>query len=246
MESGLCEPEQVCSFPDANCPDGRRYGTAAGILSEHCVAAEPPDAGPTFDASPEVGGQLTITTPLTSLSVCGFGGYQVDIGVDVDGNGMLDVDELEISEVICLESCPWSWIELTKDFKNQGTFVTVLLDDDELAVTAFPGDVNVLNFNGLGVVGGSNDVVEAGEALTFSFSEPAFSVSYVVPAAGNTNNDNVVGERTIQALNQDAEPIWSALHNGTGAYDVLTPRPETPMFHFVDAVAVDAHRVGSV
>ena len=39
VEAGRCEPEGVCSFPDAACPSGHRYGKLAGELSGECVGA---------------------------------------------------------------------------------------------------------------------------------------------------------------------------------------------------------------
>ena len=53
---GTCEPNFLCSFPDAECASGRRYGNAAGELSGTCVGDEPmpPDAPePTADAPPD-------------------------------------------------------------------------------------------------------------------------------------------------------------------------------------------------
>jgi hypothetical protein len=37
--TGTCESTGFCSFPDSSCPDGSRYGTAAGSLSNQCVGA---------------------------------------------------------------------------------------------------------------------------------------------------------------------------------------------------------------
>ena len=36
--SGQCEPSGFCSFPDSECPSGRRYGDLAGVgLANECV-----------------------------------------------------------------------------------------------------------------------------------------------------------------------------------------------------------------
>jgi len=43
---GVCQPIGLCSFDDAMCPNGQRYGAASGDLSGVCVGAEP-DGGPT-------------------------------------------------------------------------------------------------------------------------------------------------------------------------------------------------------
>src|SRR5689334_15609303 len=42
--SGQCEANHLCSFPDPSCESGRRYGEAAGSLSNTCVGDEPIDA----------------------------------------------------------------------------------------------------------------------------------------------------------------------------------------------------------
>jgi hypothetical protein len=40
--SGHCELNGFCSFDDATCMMGRRYGELAGSLSNQCVGEEPP------------------------------------------------------------------------------------------------------------------------------------------------------------------------------------------------------------
>jgi Concanavalin A-like lectin/glucanases superfamily len=43
--SGRCEPSGFCSFVDATCQSGRRYGDSSGSLSGTCVGATGDDAG---------------------------------------------------------------------------------------------------------------------------------------------------------------------------------------------------------
>lgn len=38
---GVCQPNGACSFGDAACPSGQRYGSASGDLAGVCVGAEP-------------------------------------------------------------------------------------------------------------------------------------------------------------------------------------------------------------
>ena len=45
-EVGVCEASGFCSFADASCPSGRRYGELSGNLADRCVGDETPDAGP--------------------------------------------------------------------------------------------------------------------------------------------------------------------------------------------------------
>lgn len=51
VEAGRCEPEGVCSFPDAACPSGHRYGKLAGELSGECVGAGASDGSSEPDAT---------------------------------------------------------------------------------------------------------------------------------------------------------------------------------------------------
>ncbi|HEV7554236.1 MAG TPA: hypothetical protein VGO00_02210 [Kofleriaceae bacterium] len=41
---GVCQPDSFCSFPDAVCPTGQRYGTSSGPSSGQCVGGGPMDA----------------------------------------------------------------------------------------------------------------------------------------------------------------------------------------------------------
>lgn len=65
----------------------------------------------------------------------------------------------------------------TIDFRTLGTFTTFTLTQGGLTVTAeqspgVVGRVNVLNFNGLGVGGGTSDTTtDANEALLFRFTD---------------------------------------------------------------------------
>jgi hypothetical protein len=49
-ELGTCEPTGFCSFADAACPGGRRYGELSGSLANQCVGGDNPDGGPPIDA----------------------------------------------------------------------------------------------------------------------------------------------------------------------------------------------------
>ena len=42
---GRCESTGFCSFPDGQCPDGRRYGELSGPFSQQCVGTPPPVDG---------------------------------------------------------------------------------------------------------------------------------------------------------------------------------------------------------
>ncbi len=253
-ERGVCEPEQVCSFSDSSCPDGRRYGSASGILSEHCVVADVPDAGAVLDAgfvpdaAPETGAVLTVVSELVSREVCGFGGSHVDVGGDDNGDGVLELEEVDFSGDVCLEQCAGAWVELVKDFTTMGEFETLVLDDGELSVTGAHGgeakEVSVREF-GLGVVGGGGSggsgAVGLLESLTFLFSEPAFNVSYEVVFVGFSFSD-----RFLRSYSLDGEILGQSFDQGEGMNPVFTPRPETPMLSFREEEQGGRHRVATV
>jgi hypothetical protein len=58
--AGVCEPGNLCSFPDDDCPSGKSYGDYAGDQANQCVAGEP---GTTSGTS-----ALTDTSSLTDTS----------------------------------------------------------------------------------------------------------------------------------------------------------------------------------
>jgi hypothetical protein len=65
---GACEANGLCSFADATCPSGRRYGEASGDLAGVCVGDEPPDAAipdaPVGDdAPPPIDGEIDGSPP---------------------------------------------------------------------------------------------------------------------------------------------------------------------------------------
>jgi hypothetical protein len=46
--AGICQPNRLCSFPDATCPSGQRYGALDGTSSGQCVGEAPIDAAQCF------------------------------------------------------------------------------------------------------------------------------------------------------------------------------------------------------
>ena len=95
----------------------------------------------------------------------------------------------------------------TIDFKSMGSFTTPDLIGTNFSITAesspgVVGQVNVLNFNGLGVVGGSNNFfIDGQEALIFQFTEsPVAGLSLFSQSLGNGNGDSHLGSITVQAF----------------------------------------------
>ena len=142
---------------------------------------------------------------------------------------------------VCMPGTP-----VTVDYTNQGTSTTASLDLGGLTVTG-SGTVNVLNLNGLGVVGGlfDNDV-DGTEYLRFSVNGGAAAdVSYLVSAAGNLNGNGVGGEATIEAFDHAGTSIGTRVVSGVGTKDVSALFANLPIRAFIATANVDNFRVGS-
>ena len=87
------------------------------------------------------------------------------------------------------------------NFQNLGTFTTPSLTVGSVTVTG-SNLVNVLNFNGLGIVGGQFDnTIDPGETISFSFADPASNVRVVIGcAAGDRNGDGLLLKVRLEAF----------------------------------------------
>jgi hypothetical protein len=88
---GTCQPNGLCSFPDAACASGQAYGEGSGPLSGVCVGDEPPDAA-TADADPDdpdAAPPVDAACEVDDLDVCALG---ADDGVIELGGEILDTD----------------------------------------------------------------------------------------------------------------------------------------------------------
>lgn len=93
--------------------------------------------------------------------------------------------------------------EETANFQNLGTFQTPSLTVGSVTVTG-SNLVNVLNLNGLGIVGGAFDsTIDPGETISFSFAGPASNVRVVVScAAGDRDGDGLLLEVRLEAFDE--------------------------------------------
>ncbi|WP_411819693.1 VPLPA-CTERM sorting domain-containing protein [Hyphococcus formosus] len=86
----------------------------------------------------------------------------------------------------------------TVDFYTLPTSSTPELFFDGGSVTG-SADVQVLNYNGIGIVGGSIDTaVDGNESMAFSFSAPVNNVTYSVQFTANIDGDGTLGDRSIE------------------------------------------------
>ena len=92
---GYCEDNGLCSFPDATCPSGRRYGEHAGDQSGTCVSPE--DAGGMTTGGTSTGSGVD---PAESTSEGSGAGNEVGFGTS--GGPPCEWGELEWSHRIRL------------------------------------------------------------------------------------------------------------------------------------------------
>lgn len=127
-----------------------------------------------------------------------------------------------------------------------GTSVVTNLDFGSVVVTG-SADLNLLNFNGLGVVGGLfNNTVDSNEWVRFDFATSATVVSYFVGSAGNQDGDGTVGDSFIEGFAIGGASLGSVPNNGSGVFDVSALFGGVPLSAFTVTADVDNLRIGSV
>jgi hypothetical protein len=133
------------------------------------------------------------------------------------------------------------------DYTAMGTFQADTVHAGGVVVTG-SNTVNVLNLNGLGIVGGTSDnIVDGSEWIRFDFdSTPVDSVSYYVPSAGNGNGDGTVGDATVEAYDRTGTSLGTMPVTSVGVKDVSGMFGGKPLSAFVVTAEVDNFRVGRV
>src|ERR1044071_660942 len=141
----------------------------------------------------------------------------------------------------------------TVSFTSLGTFTTTNLQTGGVTVTAesspgVSGTVNVLNFNGLGVVGGVfNDTLDSTEALRFQFDNGlATTISYYVTSAGNQNGNGTVGDAFVTGFDANGTSLGTVSVNGSGTKDVSALFANQPLSGFLVRANSDNQRIGSL
>ncbi|MBI1392963.1 MAG: hypothetical protein GC152_09510 [Alphaproteobacteria bacterium] len=106
----------------------------------------------------------------------------------------------------------------TVNFTNLGTFTTPELVFSGGTVTG-SANVNVLNFNGLGIVGGNRDLsVDSNEQIRFDFTAPAINVSYFAPNALNGDGNRTAGDRFIEIFGLGGVSVGVFAQTDVGNY----------------------------
>jgi len=136
----------------------------------------------------------------------------------------------------------------TINYTTLGTFAVASLNTGGVLVTG-SNTVNVLNSNGLGVVGGAFDhTVDGAEYLEFSFAGlgSAIDLSYSVSSAGNLNGDGFVGMRTLSVFGVGGGLLGSFSQNYVGSFDVSALVGNAPIDHIRLQADVDTFRTSSI
>jgi len=134
------------------------------------------------------------------------------------------------------------------DYTNDGTFTQAMLYDNPPGVRVTGSNtINVLNLNGLGIVGGSNNnTVDGFEFIEFEFDHPSASTQYFVPSAGNLDGDMFVGEAVVEAFDQSDVSLGTVNVNDAGGMNLDVLFPGFRILRFRVTASTDSFRVGSV
>lgn len=144
---------------------------------------------------------------------------------------------------------------ITSDYTSMGTSNNSAFIIDGVTITG-SNDVRILNFNGLGIVGGFSDTAidfQNAEFIDFSFSAPAVNVSYSVSGAGQDASsplaNGFVGERILEAFAVGGSSLGSVFQNSVGLFDVSTLFGSVAIESFrlsADTNSADFFRVASL
>lgn len=182
---------------------------------------------------------LIATTPLPVDGTCVFGGIQVDYGIDDNDDGTLDSGEIDGSDDLC-NACPYNPAVFVKDFAALASSDTALLDMDQVAVTGTGGNVNIIATSGLGVLGSATPEIDVGEALTFTFDQPVYNLSYTTTVSGATGN------RDIEAFDADAQTLGTVSDAGNGTNAVSSEFGDVGILSMVDTATADSHNISGM
>jgi hypothetical protein len=109
----------------------------------------------------------------------------------------------------------------TVDYTFSGNVESASFNLGGITVTG-SADVKAGNGSGVAIVGGASDfTVGPNEFIQFSFNNgQAIDVTYFDNEAGDTNNDEILGERTLEAFDIFDVSLGTVSQSDTGAFDV--------------------------
>lgn len=142
---------------------------------------------------------------------------------------------------------------VTIDFQTFETTTTANLTGTNFSITAesspgVAGQIQVLRFNGLGVVGGAaNSIVDGHEALIIRFTDaPVTDLSTFTAFQGNLDGDGDVGSTTVEAFGVDGASLGTAAYVNTFTRDISTAFSGAPISSIVYRADVDSSRIATL
>ncbi len=252
-----CEPNPCENGGTCSVAGGRvACECAPGFEGDQCQA----EIDECADAPCQNGG--TCTDELAGFSCecpAGFDGDACEVNVDDCAgmpcqNGGTCVDGIDEFSCDCPPDfqgplCQCQLFPPTQvDYTNDGTFTSAMLYDAPPGVRVVgSGTINVLNLNGLGIVGGANNnTVDGVEWIEFQFDFPSQSTQYFVTSAGNIDLDGLVGEAFVEAFDAADVSLGAVAVSDSGGKNLDALFPGVPIQRFRVTANVDSFRVGSV
>jgi Notch-like protein len=227
FEGDLCETE-IDECADSPCQNGGTCTDEIAGFTCECPAGFEGDAC-------EINIDDCAGAPCQNGGMCidGIGDFTCDCGPGFEGP-MCQCQLFPATEV---------------NYTNIGSFVAPMLYDDPPGVRVTgSANINVLNLNGLGIVGGVNsNTIDGAEWIEFEFDHPSASTQYFVPSAGNQDGDGFVGEAVVEAFDPFGVSLGMVDVNGSGIMnlDALFPGG-VRIGRFRVQAQVDSHRIGGV
>jgi hypothetical protein len=123
----------------------------------------------------------------------------------------------------------------TVNFGGLGTYRTARFQQPGLSLTPEVNLplLNVLNFNGLGVVGGTHDTtLDPGESVLFSFSSLATDVSYSVQFGSDGDTDGQFAEASVEGYGAGGTLLGVGIVGSLGVQDVSSLFGDAPLSAF--------------
>ncbi|MCH9687072.1 MAG: hypothetical protein K0V04_36895 [Deltaproteobacteria bacterium] len=164
-------------------------------------------------------------------------------------DGLLCVDGIESFVCPCTAGPDGEPAPLLVSYTNLGSFTSGQLYDELPGITVTGSTmINVLNLNGLGVVGGTSDsILDTNEWLDFRFDMPSAVTSYFVPIAGNVDLDGLLGESWVQAWDDSGASLGTVPASGSGSFDLADMfGANVSISRFRVTADMDSIRIGSV
>lgn len=244
-----CENGGICSPATGTCMCAAGFeGDVCEVETDECAGNPCENGGTCADGI----GEFTCTC------AAGFFGAACEVNLDdCAGNPCLNggtcVDGIE--DFSC--SCPAAFagkscqvcapaVPTVKDFKTQGSFAVAKFGQTQVTITG-SANVNVLNFNGLGIVGGNSDnTLDGNESMTFTFVTPVSGLSYDIQTGTDLNANGTPADATVEAFGETGASL------GTVNVSDFTPKDLSTLFDnaliskFVVTANVDTQRIDTL